>query len=108
MRSTREIKGKKSEENRYYISSLEANAEKIGAYIRGHWAIENSLHWVLDVDFKEDQSRARSGNIAENLAVIRHISINLLKKKKDKKSLRLMQRRAAMDPKFLAQILDVK
>lgn len=108
VKSTREIKGKKSEEKRYYISSLSADAQKIGDCIRSHWAIENSLHWVLDMNFNEDQSRAWSENAAENLGMIRHISINLLKKVKDKRSIRLRQRKAAINHKFLSQVLGVK
>jgi predicted transposase YbfD/YdcC len=78
--STREIKGQSTEETRYFISSLDATDPKyLGHVVRSHWGIENKLHWVLDCAFNEDQSRARMGNSAENLAVIRHTSLNILK-----------------------------
>jgi len=73
------IGGAKSCERRYFISSLAANARQIGAAVRGHWAIENQLHWSLDVCFGEDACRTRAGHAAENLAVVRHIGLNLLK-----------------------------
>ena len=73
------IGSKSRKERRYFISSLEANAKQIAESIRSHWAIENSLHWVLDVTLGEDASRIRKGYAAENMAMIRHISLNLLK-----------------------------
>jgi len=76
----REINNVISTETRYYISSLEADAVKISQVIRSHWQIENSLHWILDVTFKEDDSRIRRGLAAENMSVMRHIALNLLKK----------------------------
>jgi predicted transposase YbfD/YdcC len=77
--STREVTGQKATvECRYYLSSLEANAENIGSAIRSHWGIENSLHWVLDVQFREDQARNRKNHSAENMAIIRHMALNLL------------------------------
>lgn len=78
--SKREIKDAIQEEKRFYISSLEANAKKIGSAIRKHWSIEACLHWVLDVTFGEDDCRIRRGMAAENMVVMRHIALNLLKK----------------------------
>lgn len=106
--STREIKGKTSQDARYYISSLEANAEKIGKYIRSHWGIENSLHWVMDVVFNEDQSRIRSGYADENLAMIRHISLNLVKQDPVKKSIRMKRRRAGLNEDYLLQLIQAR
>ena len=62
-----------------YISSLQADAERMGAVVRGHWGVENGLHWSLDVAYGEDQSRMREGNSAENFSILRRITLNLLK-----------------------------
>lgn len=73
------IKGKTSTERRFYISSLPAEAERLARAVRAHWAIENSLHWCMDVAFADDQMRARTGYAAHNLAVLRHITLNLIR-----------------------------
>jgi len=85
--SVRYLKASKTEqtEKRYYITSMDANAEKIAKTVRSHWAIENSLHWVLDVAFHEDGSRKRNGNAAENFSIICRIALNLLKNDTSKK-----------------------
>lgn len=75
---TREIKDKKSIERRFFISSLPPDAAKIAAAVRSHWKIENILHWTLDVVFNEDNSRIRKDNAGENMAMIRHITLNML------------------------------
>jgi predicted transposase YbfD/YdcC len=78
-----------SKEKRYFISSCQENAAKLGKAIRSHWSIENSLHWILDVTFKEDGSRIHNERAAENMAIIRHTALNLLqvaKKQQYKKS----------------------
>ena len=77
--SVRDIRGQTSTERRYYLSSLELDVEKFARAIRSHWGVENQLHWVLDVVFGEDQSRARTGHAAENLATLRRWALNLLK-----------------------------
>ena len=77
--STREINGKREEQTRYFISSLPCDARQIAHAIRTHWSIENSLHWRLDVVFKEDESRIRKDHAPENLAVIRRIALGLVK-----------------------------
>lgn len=92
-------------ETRYYISSASLAAARAAEAVRGHWAIENSLHWVLDVTFKDDQSRLRTGHGAKNMAVVRHFAINLLRAATDKKSLKLRRKQAAWDPKYLAAML---
>jgi predicted transposase YbfD/YdcC len=80
--SIREIDGKMTVETRYYINSIEADSKEFSRAVRSHWTIENSLHWVLDVVFREDDSRIRSGYGAENFSVARHIALNLLKQEK--------------------------
>jgi predicted transposase YbfD/YdcC len=104
--SIREIKGNVTTEHRYYISSLPADAEKIGGAIRGHWGIENGLHWVLDVVFNEDNARNRSGNSAANMAIIRHMAVNLVKNDKAPKiSLRGKRLKAGWDNRYLLKLL---
>jgi predicted transposase YbfD/YdcC len=83
--SSREIQGKVTIERRYYLSSLKLDVETFARAVRGHWAVENKLHWVMDVCFREDQSRARQGYAAENLATLRRLALNLLKQEKTKK-----------------------
>ena len=79
IKSEREIKGVNTMESRFYISDLhDTIPEKMLFIIRSHWAIENSLHWILDVSFGEDQSRIRKGNAPQNMAIIRHVALNLL------------------------------
>ncbi len=73
------IGGEKTVERRYFISSLEANAAEALRAVRGHWAIENELHWCLDIGFREDACQIKETNAVENLATIRHIGLNLLK-----------------------------
>lgn len=75
--------------------------------VRGHWGVENSLHWVLDVVFGEDDSRARSGYAAENLAATRRLAVNLLRQDKTcKRSIKGKLLRAAIDPDYLKLILQ--
>jgi predicted transposase YbfD/YdcC len=85
--STRYIKATAMEqtETRFYITSMEPNAEKIARSIRSHWGIENNLHWILDVAFHEDQSRKREGYAAQNFAMINRIALNLIKNEQSKK-----------------------
>jgi len=105
--STREIKGKVSKETRYYISSLEPNAPLILKTIRAHWAIENSLHYILDVSFKEDDSRIRKKNAPKNIAILRHMALNLMQKSKRKRdSIKQMRKAAGWDETFLRRILS--
>lgn len=77
--SERWIKGKTAVERRFYISSLPADAQRLSQAIRSHWSVENRLHWCMDVAFADDQMRARTGHAAHNLAVIKHITLNLIR-----------------------------
>ena len=92
-------------ETRYYISSAILSAERAGQAVRGHWGIENRLHWVLDVTFKEDQSRLRKGFGARNMAVVRHFALNLVRSAKDKKSIKLRRKAAAWKTDYLGNLL---
>lgn len=92
-------------ETRYFISSASLDAARAGQIIRSHWAIENSLHWVLDVTFNEDQSRLRKGHGAHNMAVVRHFALNLIRAAPGKQSLKLRRKRAGWDTNFLNDIL---
>lgn len=83
--SVREVEGKATVERRYYLSSLPLNVELFARAVRGHWGVENKLHWVMDVCFREDHSRARAGYAAENLATLRRLALNLLKRETTKK-----------------------
>lgn len=82
----REINGVASTERRYYISSLLADAERMGTVVRGHWGVENGLHWSLDVAYGEDQARMREGNSAENFSILRRITLNLVRQDKSIKA----------------------
>ena len=89
-------------------TSHAADPERIGRYIRHHWRVENSLHWVLDVAFNEDQSRARVGHAAENLAIIRRFALNLLRQAKGSKlGVKNKRLRAAYDDAFRASVLQL-
>ena len=81
------------------------SAAAFAAAARGHWAIENTLHWVLDVTFREDLSRLRTGHGANNMAVMRHFALNLVRQVADKRSIKRRRKRAAWDPQYLLQIL---
>ena len=93
-------------ETRYYISSATLTAEAAAQAVRGHWGIENRLHWVQDVTFNEDQSRLRKGFGAKNMAVVRHFALNLVRAVKDKQSVRLRRKVAGWDTGYLDGILN--
>ncbi|MBU0683776.1 MAG: ISAs1 family transposase [Candidatus Omnitrophica bacterium] len=104
--SERKVGDKKSKERRYYISSMENNAEEFARAVRGHWRIENSLHWVLDVIFREDHSQVRVKNAAENFSIIRRIALNMIKNEKTfKGSINSRRLKAGWDNDYLVKIL---
>lgn len=91
---------------RYFISSLESDAKQLLLAVRTHWGIENKVHWVLDIAFREDDCRIRKGNGAENFAVLRHIALNLLRREKTaKRSLKGKRMKAAWDKDYLLKVL---
>lgn len=97
-----------STERVFYISSLPADAERIARAVRSHWEVENRLHWCLDVQFNEDQSRVRSGYAANNLAIVRHIVMNLLRLNTTRKaSIKSKRMLAATVDEFRAELLGV-
>lgn len=105
--SKRTLNTKTSTETRYYISDLQQNASRFLKDIRSHWAIENSLHWVLDILFKEDYCRKRKENAAENFNIIRKMALNIIRNyKADKKSLRRKRLNAAWDTQYLQNLLN--
>jgi len=106
----RQIKstGESQKETRYYISSLQADAQQLNRCIRSHWKIENSLHWILDVAFHEDLSRKRAGNAAENFSVINRIALNLLKNElTTKQGIKGKRLKAGWSNDYLEQVLNI-
>ncbi len=104
--SERQIKEEKSIDYRYYIGSIENDAKRFAEAVRGHWGVENSVHWILDIAFREDESRIRQGNAPENLAVIRHIALNLLKQEKSAKmGVKNKRLKSGWDEEYLAKVL---
>lgn len=111
--SIREVNNVTSTEKRYYISGLNTDALTLLKSIRFHWGVENQLHWVLDMTFEDDQSRIRKGNAPVNMAVVKKITMNLLRALKQKpehkrKSLKVMRKMAGWNPVFLDEILRAK
>jgi len=101
-----EWRGETACERSYYISSRTLGAEAFADAVRSHWAIENSLHWVLDVTFREDLSRLRQGHGAHNMAIVRHFAFNCLKQVKDKRSMKTRRKRASYDPGYMLSIIQ--
>jgi predicted transposase YbfD/YdcC len=106
LKSQRQIGQETSIEYRYFISSLESDAQQTLKAVRTHWGIENKVHWVLDVVFREDDCRVRQGNADQNLAVLRHIALNLLRQETSlKRSIKAKRLKAGWDHDYLLKIL---
>ncbi len=103
--STREIGEKIERETRLFITSLALGAEKLGPIVRSHWAVENSLHWVMDMVFRDDECRLRSHHAPANFTTIKHMALNLIRTAPGKDSMRLRRKVAAWDDDFLANLI---
>jgi predicted transposase YbfD/YdcC len=103
--STREIKGVIEKDTRIYITSLAMIATLLGPVIRSHWAIENSLHWVMDMVFRDDECRVRTNHAPANFTTIKHMAHNLLRRPVGKDSFRLRRKVAGWDDEFLASLV---
>ncbi len=97
--------GKTARERRYYLCSARLDAATFARAVRGHWGIENRLHWVLDVVFKDDLSRLRKGHAPENMAVVRHMATNLLHQAKPTTSLKNRRKRAGWNTAYLESLI---
>lgn len=108
VRSERTTAGETTSETRFYLSSAASDAERLANAIRSHWGVENQVHWVLDVVFADDASRVRIDHSAHNLAIIRHIVLNMLRQETSvKTSLRQKRLRAGWDDTYLLKVLQV-
>jgi len=103
--SIREIGDKIEQETRFYITSLVLLANQLGPIVRSHWAVENSLHWVMDMVFRDDECRVRTEHAPANFTTIKHMALNLIRNAPGKDSLRLRRKVAAWDDDFLASII---
>jgi predicted transposase YbfD/YdcC len=102
---TREIAGKVTSERHYYITSLEADVEKLAVAIRAHWGIENNLHWMLDVAFDEDSRRIRDKRAAENYALVSRLALMMLKRSTERGSIRIKRKKAGWTSDYMTQLL---
>jgi len=103
--SSRETNGKIQHETRFYLTSLIMVAALIGPIVRSHWSIENSLHWVMDMIFRDDECRVRTDHAPANFTTIKHMAHNILRTATSKDSMRLRRKVAAWDDNFLASLI---
>ena len=103
--STREFRGKTERETRLYISSLDLSAKVVAQMIRDHWTVENNLHWVMDMVFRDDECRVRKDHAPANFTTIKHAAFNFLKRAPGKDSMRVKRKRAAWEDDFLYSIV---
>lgn len=104
--ATREKNEKVEENTRFYLSSEKATSYQFNRHVRGHWSVENNLHWQLDVTFREDQSRIRKDNAPENMTTLRKIALQLLNQMPDKKSVKSKRKVAGWNDEYLLEILQ--
>lgn len=102
----REVGGKRTCTTHYYLTSYAGTAAEMAAFVRGHWGIENELHWVLDVVFREDDSRVRAGHAGENLAMVRRVAVSLLRRAPGKGTAPTKRLKAGWDDDYLLQVLQ--
>lgn len=108
LEARREVQGKVTQETRYYISDeKEESAAYFCSLIRGHWSIENQLHWHLDITFKEDACRARTGYASQNLSALRKMALHIVSEQKDKLSIKKRLYKAALDMRYLKKLLKI-
>jgi len=106
---TRTVKGKTTGETRHYITDVKHSAKRILTAVRSHWQVENRLHWVLDISFREDESRVRLGHAQENLSVVRKLALNMLRQVDDVKGgIKNRRLQAAWDEDFLLKVAGIK
>ncbi len=105
--STRDVGGVVTTERRYYLLSLTRSVRTFAKASRQHWGVENNVHWLLDVTFKEDDSRARAGHAAQNLATLRRLALNALKREKSKTSMRIKVKKAGWSNDYLLAVLGI-
>lgn len=103
--SSRETNGQITAETRYYITSLAITAALIAPMVRAHWAIENSLHWVMDMVFRDDETRVRTDHAPANFSTIKQMAANLTRRAPGKHSMRLRRKAAGWDDDFLESLV---
>jgi len=103
--TTTERNGKTERERRYYLCSAKLDAETFAHAVRAHWGIENRLHWVLDVVFHDDLARLRTGHGPQNMAVVKHMAMNLIRNPKDKHSLKVRRKLANLNHHYLEKLI---
>ncbi len=109
MVETRVERNSKTEhERRYYLSSARLDAQTFAHAVRTHWHVENRLHWVLDVVFHDDLARLRTGNGPQNMAVVKHMAMNLVRNPKDNHSLKVRRKLANLNPQYLETLIRQK
>jgi predicted transposase YbfD/YdcC len=102
----REVKGTNASTAHYYVTSLRGTAEQLAGLVRRHWAVENELHWCLDVAFREDDQKTAAGHARANLGLVRRVAASLLKQNPDKGSIKAKRLRAGWDDDFRLQVLQ--